>query len=261
MMLVACNGPNNDTPENANTKESPAVTDTDATLRQKKLQLDDAASSMEAQADFSSVDFFRIEWVSGAEDVCRGVLSSLNTSRSEAWDAEPKSVALDYASVQAGRYLDTKDNVKWRRKSFSALSVDDAEVAEFEYFNDNIIRTIVRAQTAIGGNRLISLAVFDSASSKLIPLSFGHAGVSSKGLPDTVNLHTKLTYSVADIIQLNEDYYTLLMPLSDFDASGRVYLAAWRAKAGTVKPRQAMDYYPELACVFRPENSPSALAQ
>ncbi len=195
-------------------------------------------------------NFYQLEWDDTAA-LCTIALDALNKPYGLPLSLRtlPDGTQLDYASEQAMRFLGSNSNVPWDRVSNNAVTPGSVEKASFDYFNDGVERQIVRTNGQLAGNRVVGLAVEERGS--IAPLGFGHAGAVFDNLPDQDNLHTKLTYSVADVIRLGGNHYTLLMPLKDFDSSGRVYLATWRPKADTSVPRSSADYYSQLACVFR----------
>lgn len=199
---------------------------------------------------------YHLEWDDTAA-LCAIALESLNQpfampSRSRSL---PDGTATDYASKQAVRYLGGNKNLQWVWGTDDTTVVGFTQKATFDYFNDGVERVIVRTRGQLAGNRVVGLALEERG--KVFPINFGYAGAAVEDLPDQDNLHTKLTYSVADVIRLGGNYYTLLMPLLDFDKSARVYLVTWHPKEGTSSPRASSDYYPQIACVFRSANASS----
>ncbi len=247
--VSACDVPNE---ENGQNQEEPAQAD--ALINSQpiaNLDANDDSVSPAVTERGSANDHYRLAWSTQAR-LCDSALGALNIAHAAKGDADASSTDLDYASAQAARYLSTAQNVHWQASDIAAPMSSASEVATFDYFNDGIERLVVRMQGSLAGNKLISLGILESDASEIVPLSFGHAAITSEGLPDTENLHSKLTYSVADVINTDDGYFTLLMPLKDFDTSGRIYLASWQAKDDTQEPRQASDYYTTLSCVFQP---------
>ena len=203
-------------------------------------------------------NFYQLEWDDTAA-LCVIALDALNKPYAlpSHLRTMPDGVAPDYASKQAARFLGSDDNLRWEWVVDDAARAGSTETAKFDYFNDGTEHTVVRTRGQLAGNSIVGLAIADNDSGDLTRLNFGHAGAVVENLPDQVNLHTKLTYSVADVIRLGGNYYTLLMPLEDFDKSGRVYLATWRSKEGGSASRLPRDYYPQVACVFRAAGAPS----
>lgn len=228
---------------------SPEVEDTDS-----------APAPLAAKA-IRQANFYDLEW-NGDSILCSAAFAALNEPYAPAAEkTSPSNSNRDYASLQARRYLGTQRNVDWRWREVSSTGGGESEVSEFDYFNDGVKRQVVRMRGKLSGNNIVGLSILENDGAEFTQLSFGYAGAAVTNLPDQENLHTKLTYSVADVIRLGGNYYTLLMPLEDVDPSGRVYLTDWRPKDGTQSPRSVLDFYPAIACVFLPADAQSADAQ
>ncbi len=199
-----------------------------------------------------SANFYQLEWDDTA-GLCVIALDALNKPYALPSNKRtmPDGADLDYASKQAMVFLGSDDNVRWRWDAVSAAGSGLTEVAKLDYFNDGVERLVVRTRGRLAGNHIVGLGIVESDSGEFTRLSFGHAGAAVESLPDQENLHTKLTYSVADVIRLGDSFYTLLMPLEDLNPSTRVYLSTWRPKERTDAPRSPADYYAQLACIFR----------
>lgn len=199
-----------------------------------------------------SANFYRLEWDDTA-GLCVIALEALNKPYAlpSNMRTTPDGVEPDYASKQAMVFLGNDDNVRWRWDAVDAAGPGLSESAKLDYFNDGVERLVVRTRGRLAGNNIVGLGIAENDSGEFTRLSFGHAGAAVESLPDQDNLHTKLTYSVADVIQLGDSFYTLLMPLEDVDPSTRAYLSTWRPKEGTDAPRSPADYYAQLACIFR----------
>ena len=189
-----------------------------------------------------SSGFYRLAW--SGDEICQGLLSVLNDAHVQT------GKAADYADAQARDYLATSSNVEW------ADAGDGVQSASLDYFNDGVARLIERRRGMLSGNRIIALWA-DNGSGDFQHLDFGHAGANTNGLPQYDTLHTKLTYSVADIVDFSGRYLTLVAPLADFDKSGAVFAMSWRLKADAAAPYEAQNYYPVVSCVAEAAKSNS----
>ncbi len=193
-------------------------------------------------------NFYRLDWEDDAA-LCSAAISSLNKPY-----AAPAEIvadrASDYAYEQALQFVGSDDNVRW---TLTPGETAAAPFASIDYFNDGVSRLVVRLFGKLAGSNIIGLGVEEDGGVAM--LSFGHAGLAAPEMPAIDDLHAKLTYSVSDIIQLKDRNYSLVAPLRDFDAAGRVFLISWRAKDATAAPRRAADYYPAVSCVFSPETA------
>ena len=171
---------------------------------------------------------------------CVAVLRILNAPST----ATAQNVGVDYARQQAQSALNTGRNVQW-----SAID-DNVESATLEYFNDGSARSVERRIGRLSGHIVMTLWAMAS-DGNFILLDYGHAGANTNSLPSTDNLHTKLTYSVADIKDIENRYVTLVSPLNDIDPSGDVYVISWAPKEGASEERSPADYYPIVSCVMK----------
>lgn len=195
-----------------------------------------------ADRDSRAAGFYRLAW--SGDKQCEGLLSVLN-------DAHVQSgKAADYADAQARDYLATSGNVDWIDEGAGVQS------ATLDYFNDGTSRRMERRQGMLSGNRITALWT-DNGSGDFQHLDFGHAGANTNGIPQYDNLHTKLTYSVSDIVVVRGRYFTLVAPLADFEKSGVVFAMSWRLKDGAAAPYEAQHYYPVVSCVAEPAKSNS----
>jgi len=186
--------------------------------------------------------FYRLAW--SGDKKCEGLLNVLNDAHVQT------GKAADYADAQARDYLATSSNVEW------ADAGDGVQSASLDYFNDGVARLIERRRGMRSGNRIIALWA-GAKSGDFQHLDFGHAGANTKDFPQYDTLHTKLTYSVADIVDVSGRYLTLVAPLADFDKSGAVFAMSWRLKTGAAAPYEAQNYYPVVSCVAETAKSNS----
>ncbi|WDI30836.1 hypothetical protein PUV54_12815 [Hyphococcus flavus] len=126
---------------------------------------------------------------------------------------------------------------------------DDVANVTLDYFNDGVSRTIERRKGMLAGNNIVTLWS-DTGAGEFVRLDLGHAGANTKNLPAIENLHTKLTYSTADIIDLDGSIRTLVTPLQDVSTPGDFYVINWSVKAGAAAPFAPRDYYPYVDCVI-----------
>lgn len=235
-------------------------------LNTEKMQDDNANGPVAASGNHEIADpesgkrlrpanYYHLEW-GGDPELCPSALVTLNNPYTVTKEiaASGRAEENNYASRQAARMLGTENNVNWRPEDTTA-GADAAALAEFDYFNDGTNRRIIRMNSRLSGYETIGLGVIETVATNPSLLSFGHAGANTQNLPPQDNLHTKLTYSVADVMRLQEGYHTIVAPLEDIDASGRAYLIRWRAKEGKTAPFDAGDYYPVIACMFRPNSA------
>lgn len=193
-----------------------------------------------------AANFYGLQW-RGDEALCADALATLNKPYRGASDAQ------GYAQSQAARMLGTEKNIRWGAGD-AMPGVKSVEIAELDYFNDGSSHQIVRLHSRLSGSDVISLGVVETEGAAPTLFSFGHAGANTENFSAQDNLHTQLTYSVADVVRIGGGNYTLVAPLEDIDASGRAYLMKWHAKEGRSSPFKADDYYPAFACVFQPAN-------
>lgn len=187
---------------------------------------------------FRPADSYQVDW-SGDDGACLSVASVLNEKFS--WP----SVDLDYAETQLRSSLGTRRNVDWLGVS------GEAESVILDYFNDGVDRYIERRRGMLSGNRIVSLWIKDNEED-YAHLNFGHAGANTVDLIGVDDLHTKLTYSLADIINIEEQYFTLVAPLKDYDTHATVFVITWSPKDSTLEARRPQDYYPHVLCVMTP---------
>lgn len=226
------------------TPEGPGVITDEATAAPAPQPQESTASSARNSGAYA------LEW-SVDDAVCIDALGGLNRGHvaGDAVDA----AATDYASVQAATYLRSDQQIEWRIEN-AAGEGGVRETAEIDFYNDGTIRRVARLRTTLAGNRLVVLGVENPDSAEITPLSFAYAGAGLNNLPDTDNLNTKLTYSVSEIVATPQGHYSLVMPLTDVDASGRIYLSGWAAKDNASAPFTPGDYYAALICVFGPND-------
>lgn len=248
LLLGACGAPTDSGRAPATDAVSP-----EAVSRDTPSAVDEAAAAPTArrapQTEGAQIlrpaNFYRLDWEADAS-LCAAGLASLNQPFAPSLSADADGIG-GYASIQARDALGSADNLRW---TLDAGDSEAAPSAMIDYFNDGVSRHLVRLFGKLAGSSIIGLGVKDDAGVSM--LSFGHAGLASPAMPKIDDLHTKLTYSVSDVIALAGGYYTLVAPLQDVDPSGRVFLISWRAKDGTAAPRGAGDYYPAVSCVLSP---------
>jgi len=235
LLLAACG-------QGAAEKDSPRESAEPDTLRVSEAPNAEhvAKAAQTSPTDSAPEGRYHLAWA-GDDRLCGESLAVLNRANKET-DAR-KSDSVGYAERQAQTALHTPQNIKW------TAGEGGDEHAMLEYFNDGVSRTIERRRGKLSGNQVITLWV-GSGEGEYTHLSFGHAGANTPGLPALENLNTKLTYSVVDVAEINNRFVTLVAPLSDFDATGSVFVATWTAKTGREKPFAAEDYYPLISCVF-----------
>lgn len=245
---------------------------TEITERTDQASERPATTSTEAGADNSSAPqangpllrsagYYRLEWQNDA-DLCAKALATLNKpyARGVHSTGTEDLNGRGYALRQVARMLGTDDNVNWSR-SEATVGIEGSGVAEFDYFNDGINRLIVRMHGRLSGADVISLGIVETPGESPTLFSIGHAGANTENLSPQDNLHTKLTYSVVDVVRLEGEYYTLAAPLEDVDASERVYLVRWAEKDGRSAPRGVDDYYPTVACIYQPSDASQATSE
>src|SRR3990167_954558 len=253
LLLSACGAPTDSGRAPAAESSAPDAVSPEAASPETIAAAEEEATAPTAgpasQADGAQIlrpaNFYRLDWEDNAS-LCAAALASLNQPFAPSPSADSDG-AGDYASIQARDALGSADNLRW------TLDAGDSEAAPsaiIDYFNDGVSHHVVRLFGKLSGSSIIGLGVKDAAGVSM--LSFGHAGLASPAMPKVDDLHTKLTYSVSDVIALAGGYYTLVAPLQDIDASGRVFLISWRAKDGTAALRSAGDYYPAVSCVLSP---------
>ncbi|MHA7872538.1 MAG: hypothetical protein ACX939_09335 [Hyphococcus sp.] len=252
--LAACAEQETDAPED----EANAAPAQAAPTAQIQADAETASASEQAESApapfLRPADYYRLEW-RDEEELCSNALAMLNAPYAPA-PSNPTQGALEkgYAFRQAQRALGADGTVDWRAGE-AMTGVRYVETAAFDYFNDGVARQVVRLHSRLSGSDIIGLGVIETAGANPTLLSYGHAGANTKDAPAQDNLHTKLTYSVADVVRLNGGHYTLLAALEDIDASGRVYLIRWLVKEGRAAPYAPADYYPAIGCIFQPAAS------
>ena len=241
--IVACS-PENQHEQPEDTQSTPSTfAAVSSDERKASEQSMETNSNDEVDARLSNADgAWRLAWQTD-ESLCAGIIGALNESNAD--DGAKPRASESYAATQAREVLATPFNVKWVEAG------EDQQAATLDYFNDGVMRSIERRQGKLAGHQTISLWI-DDGDGNYAYLDFGHAGVNTKDLPPSDDRHTKLTYSVADVIDLDGRYFTLISPLKDVDKSGEVYAASWSPKNGVQPPLIASDFYPIIECIAAP---------
>lgn len=227
--------------------EKPAATSTQAATKSASEEAPDRTLRAPVPEDAGEsagkarvAGYYQLDW--SGDDVCPAVLGALNES------APAPGPAADYADAQARALLKTRRNLEW------TAAGEGNEAAIADYFNDGVNRRMQRRTGMLSGARIITLWI-DDGGNGFARLDYGHAGANTAALPENGDLHTKLTYSVADIVNIGGRYVTLVAPLKDVDASGAVFAISWRAKDGAAAPYAPQDYYAYVSCVMTPAKS------
>lgn len=206
--------------------------ESEASERNKRVPVPESPTKTSKEA-LRQEGYYRLSW--SGDSICEAVVEAMTLNHAT-------------ADMQARTLLGTSDNVEWVQKS------EGVQAATLDYFDDATSRQMERRNGMLSGNRIITLWVGD-ADGDFARLDYGHAGANTSGFPDYQNLHTKLTYSVADIIAINGRHLTLVAPLTDFAPSGAVFAIAWKTKDGAAQPYAPQDYYPTVSCVMTPSKA------
>lgn len=213
-------------------------------------------------------NFYKLDW-SIDDRLCSIALKSLNKPYAvpenlRTWRRPSDNRALgkqDYATQQAAYYLGTNENVRWSLRTFNAKTSKNsqdlkADVAVLDFFNDGVSRLIIRRTGSLSNYLRTFIMVRNphSQAQEFETLNYRGAFFGSSGLPDSNELGSKFDYSVKDIIRLNGEYYTLLMPLQARFNSYYIYLIHWREAQILGDMRNAER---GVSCVFSP-NHPEA---
>lgn len=159
----------------------------------------------------------------------------------------------DTASHQAAYYLGTNDNVRWSWRTIAGNEDSMPKQQEEMAFIglDDETRLVIRIRSMLASRNLVKLGIRAAIppGRNFEYLIVVGAGTGKHDLPDTNNLSQKLAFSVADLIRIGERYYPLIMPLREYDDSGRVYVTNLRAD--TPRPEQRR-WHADIICTLTP---------
>lgn len=240
-----------------------------ATVAAAEQRLAEDLKLLASQARIRPANFYKLER-SYEPSVCDAALAALNKPFAVPedlhtyWDLDGMPWGdRDYASHQAAYYLGTNDNVRWSWRSFQyGEHLFKVESAILDLLGDGEYRLVWRQYGRTAGGIRLGLAVFEASDVEhsFKDLSVRGFEIDEEYLPDKDRIGTKLEYSVKDLINLGGRLFPLLMPLRDYDKSGRVYLAKWNKGDVGILGAELLgagrrNWRPTLICTFVPRNN------